>query len=99
MGSAHCALSRVVILACNNRKRTGVGPQGSMRYKVWRSNKDKDLYLLCREGAEEFNALPAAIRHLGPWSESKEGEIEHLRLPYRVLLAEQGFVLLPGDGQ
>jgi hypothetical protein len=32
-------------------------PQSVMRYKVWRSNKDKELHLLCREGTEEFNAL------------------------------------------
>jgi len=59
-----------------------------MRYKVWRSNKDKELHLLCAEGAEAFEALPAAIRDLGPWTGSKEGDVERLRLPYRVLLNE-----------
>jgi len=37
-----------------------------MRYKVWQSNKNRYLHLLCGEGAEAFSALPAAIRHLGP---------------------------------
>jgi hypothetical protein len=32
-----------------------------VRYKVWRSNKDKRLHLLCAEGAEAFEALPAAV--------------------------------------
>jgi hypothetical protein len=32
-----------------------------MRYKVWQSNKNKYLHLLCGEGAEAFSALPAAI--------------------------------------
>ena len=36
-----------------------------MRYKVWRSNKDKRLHLLCAEGAEAFEALPAAVRGMG----------------------------------
>jgi hypothetical protein len=37
-------------------------PPSVMRYKAWRSKKDKKLHLLCREGAEEFNALPTSIR-------------------------------------
>src|SRR5262249_22846013 len=40
----------------------------TVRYKVWRSHKDKILHLLCGEGSEAFNTLPAAIRHLGPWT-------------------------------
>jgi hypothetical protein len=32
-----------------------------VRYKVWRSNKDKSLHLLCGEGSEVFNALPVAV--------------------------------------
>jgi len=39
-----------------------------MRYKVWQSDKNKYLHLLCEEGVEAFNALPAAIRHLAPGS-------------------------------
>jgi len=64
------------------------------RYKVWRSNKDKQLHLLCGEGSGAFNALPAAIRHLGPWTGGGEGDVNQLRLPYRSMLAEQGFVVL-----
>jgi len=64
----------------------------AVRYKVWRSNKDKHLHLLCAEGSDAFNALPTAIRHLGPWTGSREGEVGSLRLAYRVMRAEQGFV-------
>jgi len=64
-----------------------------MRYKVWQSNKNKYLHLLCGEGAEAFSAVPAAIRHLGPWTGGAEGDINRLRLAYRVLLGEQGFVV------
>jgi hypothetical protein len=38
--------------------------------------------------------LPAEIRQLGPWSGGAEGEVDRLRRPLRLLLAEQGFVLL-----
>jgi hypothetical protein len=65
-----------------------------VRYKVWRSSKDKSLHLLCGEGAEAFSALPAAIRHLGPWTGGAEGDVSRLRLPYRSMLAEQGFVVI-----
>ena len=65
-----------------------------MRYKVWRSNKDKELHLLCAEGVDAFEALPTAIRNLGPWTGSKEGEVDRMRLPYRSMLTEQGFTIV-----
>jgi hypothetical protein len=65
-----------------------------VRYKVWRSNKDKSLHLLCGEGPAAFNALPTAIRPLGPWTGGAEGDVNQLRLAYRVQLAEQGFVVI-----
>jgi hypothetical protein len=65
-----------------------------VRYKVWRSNKDKELHLLCAEGSEALNSLPAAIRHLGPWTGSREGDVDRIRLPLRILLIEQGFVVI-----
>ena len=66
-----------------------------MRYKVWQSDKNNYLHLLCEEGAEAFSALPAAIRHLGrPWTGSAEGDVNRLRLPYRSMLAEQCFVVI-----
>src|SRR5262249_7021529 len=36
---------------------------------------------------------PAAIRRLGPWTGGVEGDINRLRLAYRVPLGEQGFVV------
>jgi len=59
-----------------------------VRYKVWRSNKDKSLHLLCREGAESFEALPSVVRNMGPWSGGHDGEVDRLRLSYRSLLGE-----------
>src|SRR5215831_10155564 len=56
-----------------------------MRYKCWRSRKDTHLHLLCAEGSEAFEVLPVAIRNLGPWTGGPEGEIDKLRLPYRIL--------------
>jgi hypothetical protein len=63
-----------------------------VRYKVWRSNKDKEF--LCSEGSEAFQALPVAIRNLRPWTGSKEGEVGDLRLALRSLLVDQGFVIV-----
>jgi len=65
-----------------------------VHYKIWRSNKDKSLHLLCGGGPAAFNVLPAAIRHLGPWTGGAEGDVNRLRLTYRVQLAEQGFVVI-----
>ena len=66
----------------------------SVHYKVWRSNKDKDLHLLCREGTDAFDALPAIVRQMGPWTGGPEGNMHRLRLAYRSLLAEQGFAVI-----
>ena len=63
-----------------------------MRYKTWRSNTDKELQLICRE--DGFDSLPTAVRHLGPWHGSKEGDIAKLKPQYRVQIAEQGFVIV-----
>ena len=57
-----------------------------MRYKVWRTNKDKSLHLLCREGGEAFAALPSVVRNMG----------DRLRLPCRAILEEQAFVVIYG---
>ena len=66
-----------------------------VRYKVWRSNKDKRLHLLCAEAAEAFEALPAAVvRGMGPWTGGPEGAIDRLRLPFRVMLNQQGFAVM-----
>jgi hypothetical protein len=54
------------------------------RYKVWRSRKDS-IHVLCTEGSEAFESLPAPIRNLGPWTGGPEGELERLRLPFVVL--------------
>jgi hypothetical protein len=50
--------------------------------------------VICAEGALAFEALPAVIRNLGPWTGSKEGEVERLRLLYRTMLSEQGFAVI-----
>jgi hypothetical protein len=58
-------------------------PFAVMRYKAWRSHKDHETHVICRE-----------IRQLGPWIGSKEGEIERLKPHYRAMLAEQGFAVV-----
>jgi len=34
------------------------------------------------------------IRNLGPWTGGPEGDVDRLRLPYRILLNEQKFVVI-----
>ena len=65
-----------------------------MRFKTWRSRTDTHLHILCAEGSEAFESLPVAVRNLGPWTDGPEGEIDKLRLPYRVSLNEQKFVVI-----
>ena len=63
-----------------------------MRYKAWRSNSDKRLFLICHDGA--FDELPQPVRAMGPWTGSREGDIDRLKPAYRAMLAEQGFVVV-----
>src|SRR5215467_6832252 len=65
-----------------------------VRFKTWWSRKDTHLHILCAEGEEAFESLPVAIRNLGPWTGGPEGEVDRLRLPYRILLNEQKFVVI-----
>jgi hypothetical protein len=65
-----------------------------VRYRVWRSRKDTHLHLLCAEDDAAFDALPNAIRNLGPWTGGAEGEVDRLPLAYRLMLTEQGFVVI-----
>ena len=65
-----------------------------MRYKTWRSRNDTHLHVLCGEGSEAFESLPVAIRNLGPWTGGPDGDVDWLRLPYRILLNEQRFVVI-----
>ena len=44
--------------------------------------------MISAEGSEAFEALPVAIRNLGPWTGSKEGEVGHLRLSLRSLVID-----------
>jgi hypothetical protein len=63
-----------------------------MRYEAVRSVNDKSLHVIFNEGA--FDALPQRIRHLGPWQGLTGGDINLLKLHYRLQLAEQGFVVV-----
>jgi hypothetical protein len=37
---------------------------------------------------------PSVVRNMGPWTGSRDGEVERLRLPYRAILGEQAFVVI-----
>ena len=53
---------------------------------------NSDHIISIAEGSDPFAALPTRIQQLGPCTGSKEGKVKELRLPCRVILAEQGFV-------
>ena len=63
-----------------------------MRYEAARSNTDKSLHIICNDGM--FESLPHCVRSLGPWQGLTGGAIETLKPHYRMLLAEQGFVIV-----
>jgi hypothetical protein len=63
-----------------------------MRYKTWRSHRDKEIQLICAE--EGFDALPELIRKLGPWTGASDGAIDDLKPHYRTQLDGQGFALV-----
>jgi hypothetical protein len=62
-----------------------------MRNKCWRSVEPR-LHLLCLE--DGFDALPDKIRQLGPWMGTHEGNVDQLKLHYRLLMTEQQFVVI-----
>lgn len=62
-----------------------------MTYVLLRSHSDKHVHLLCRDGG--FEALPDTVRHQGPWNVLQRGEIARLKLPYKVGLERDGYVL------
>ena len=63
-----------------------------MQYKCWRSWPTVELHLICHEAG--FDSLPDKVRQLGPWTGSREGDLQDLKPHYRRLLAEQGFVII-----
>ena len=62
------------------------------RYEAVRSNTDKSLHVIFNDG--EFAALPHRVRQLGPWQGLTGDDVERLKPHYRLMLAEQGFVLV-----
>jgi|AmaraimetP72IA01_FD_contig_31_7211288_length_727_multi_9_in_0_out_0_2 hypothetical protein len=64
-------------------------------YEAWRSDADHDLHVICREG--HFDQLPALLQQLGPWISVQQGDVARLRLAYRTLVQQQGFVIVHCD--
>ena len=62
------------------------------RYKTVRSGEDRSLHVIYYDG--QFETLPYRIRSLGPWQGLSEGDIDRLKLHYRLQLAEQGFCVV-----
>ena len=63
-----------------------------MRYQTLRSVSDNQVHVICRDG--EFESLPDAIRHQGPWQMMRRGKVDHLKPEYRLVLARDGYALV-----
>jgi hypothetical protein len=64
----------------------------SPQYQTFRSLSDNHVHLICLDG--EFEKLPDDIRHQGPWQSMSGGEVEALKLEYRLALARDGYALV-----
>ncbi len=64
-----------------------------MLYEVHRSIHDGRLHIINRHDTF-YSVMPICIRHLGPWETMGRGELDDLRLHYRLMIIEQGFVVL-----
>jgi hypothetical protein len=63
---------------------------GVSRYKVWSCRKDS-LHVLCAGRVCGFRSSAYRDQKRRAWTGGTEGEGERLRLPFRVLLSQQGF--------
>ena len=63
-----------------------------MRYVMLRSHSDLHLFLIYRD--DGLADVPQQVRALGPWRAIGRGEFACLRMHYRMLLAEQSFILV-----
>jgi hypothetical protein len=63
-----------------------------MRYAVYRSLKDRSLYVLHYH--EHFLHVPEPLRHRGPWELFKAGEVTELLPDYQAILSERGYALI-----
>jgi hypothetical protein len=59
-----------------------------VRYKVWRSNKDKEVHVLCAQGADAFEASPSVMR-ITVQRVGRAGEVDRPWLPYRSMLVQR----------
>ena len=65
-------------------------------YQTFRSVSDTHVFVICRDGTF-YDAVPADVRKQGPWQGQHRGEIEALKLEYRLALAWDGYALVRCD--
>ena len=61
-----------------------------LRYECWRTRDDR-RFVLGFEG--RWDEIPLRLTSLGPWVGASRGWVEDLKAHYRILLAEQSFVV------
>jgi hypothetical protein len=62
------------------------------RYQTFRSVSDTHVFVICYDG--RFDELPDHVRHQGPWQGMQRGEIERLKLEYRLALDRDRYVVV-----
>ncbi len=58
-----------------------------------RSQRDKETQVICR-GGRFYEDVPTEIRHQGPWWGTGSGRVAGFKLPYRVALKRDGYVVV-----
>jgi hypothetical protein len=62
-------------------------------YQTLRSVSDNHVFVICKDG-KFYESVPEKVRHQGPWQVNRRGEIEKLKLEYRLALARDGYALV-----
>ena len=62
------------------------------RYECWRCTKKLKRFVIYPEG--RYYDMPQEVRHLGPWTDSRRGDVVRLKPEYRLALARDGYVVI-----
>jgi hypothetical protein len=62
-------------------------------YQTLRSVSNHHVFVLCYDGSF-YDAVPDDVRKQGPWQGQHRGEVECIKLEYRLALARDGYALV-----
>lgn len=67
------------------------------RYECWTSARRRVVKLIHHPGEKAYYAIPAEVRHQGPWTDAERGLTVNLKPEYRCVLARDGYVEIEVD--